>query len=485
MSACRDCNAPINWQKVGGRNVPLNPDASDHRDSCPNKPTSPCRHCGAETVYRFNEKKNPDGSKHECAGVVPSNLKRAARRHVSYSQVARFDACQLKSYFADVLELPDLEPRTAADAGTLAHAAHEHVIIERAKAKRLREPVTVQELHDALDLVLARERWTLGAVELARAHLEAAAPRLDMAFVASDEHGPIVERGIEVPLGDGVLAGSTVDFVEFVGSEIVNIVDLKFGAVIERSPADAFQVGLYLTWGHAMWPEKDVRLSLRYVTTDVDPIEVAWTREIEENAKALGRAYATKRRSKRENQDAWPATWGTHCGWCSYKGRCPEFKAHTNEVAQKAVVDVDLTTLEGALAALTFFRPLANVAKRIADKARDVAIPLVAHMLPKSGRGEVATADGRAYEVKFAIVEREGYTVQPTTYTTLDVKPIAPGALPGAAAEERGALVVANAAAANPTTSVPPEASPSPPTPTSPSGDPPATGPYTVETKDW
>lgn len=360
MSQCRSCGGEIaKWVVVGGRNVPSNEDGSDHRDSCPAR-----------------------------RGFVPEKLSRVPRRHCGMSQVTRYLRCPRQSYYADVLKLADGSDRTAAESGILVHAAIAYVAVERAKSGRLREPVTEADLLEACDGVVARGDWThLDAVPQARAQLATAAARIDFSFTAVDEHGPLVERGIEIPVGDGVLAGTTLDMVEYVGDAVL-LRDWKTSSHYDapETKGHDFQAGLSLAWAKQMWPDRDVRFVLDYVVLG-ETVEIPWSAELDDWARSRARAFVQRLRAKKDDDSelfGWPGRFGSHCNYCAYTKRCETFKVET----AKSLNDREPVTLDEVAEELYRWESVATVSGNYVEKLRRLGKKLASEALG-SNRGKL------------------------------------------------------------------------------------------------
>jgi len=428
---CRSCSAPIEWAEQGGKNVPLDPSGEDHRDSCATKKSSPCKKCGEEIVWRKGGPQGLDGERHECLGLVREEIKRPSRHHVSQYKIKRFLECERRSFFADVLGLRDKFTSDPMRAGKHFASAVEYVAVERAKKgdAALRAAMTVEELMAALEIVVGREEWTPESLARARAVMPLAAPKVDLSFVLVDEHGPWVERGFELPVGGGVIVGGVFDLVERVGDEIF-ISDFKAGDFRDHEAKSGPQVGLYLAAARLLWPDLGRRFVLRYVATDGKPEEILADVELEDNAKAVARGMVEKSRAMRENEKAWSATVGTHCGTCPFQSRCDAYKT----AIAIPPSDGDLPSrLEDLVPDLRRMSILANLAdarrKKLEKAARALAIP----ELDKSGRGEVA-----GFPIKLVSVNKDGYWVKPSSYQFLRVDDPKPGSAASISQEPKG-----------------------------------------------
>lgn len=388
MSArsCRDCGQPFTWGKrPDGRPKPVNPDGTDHAATCAAR-----------------------------QGQVPDRLKYPTAHHTSAWKLKAFSQCQ-KAYFHLVVEGLEVDDETEAkDAGKLAHGAIEGVAVRRVAAKDLASPVTAEELLASLDAVLLRERWAPESLDHAREILVASAPRIDLSCVAVDEHGPLVERRFDVPVGAGVLAGGILDLVELVGESLVVVRDWKTGAFREPNPEHLPAVGLYAAYAKSVWPEREVVVALDYLALGkVD--EIPWSPEIEDRAKALARAVVAKTRAKVEDATAWPATFGAHCARCPFKARCETFQV-AMEGVDGGVEWGDPQTLEELVPLVRHMSDVASVAKKLSDEWRERAKTLALGVVDRFGK---ATISGHA--IKLTERERAGYTVEPSTYLEIRI----------------------------------------------------------------
>lgn len=387
--ACRDCGQPFVWGKrPDGRPKPVNPDGTDHAATCAAR-----------------------------QGLVPDRLKYPTAHHTSAWKLKAFSQCQ-KAYFHLVVEGLEVADETEAkDAGKLAHGAIEGVAVRRVAAKDLASPVTAEELLASLDAVLLRERWAPESLDHAREILVASAPRIDLSCVAVDQHGPLVERRFETPVGGGVIAGGILDLVELVGDSLVVVRDWKTGAFREPNPEHLPAVGLYAAYAKSVWPERDVVVALDYLALGkVD--EIPWSPEIEDRAKALARAVVAKTRAKVEDATAWPATFGSHCARCPFKARCETFKESMGVLDGVLEGDTAIApvTLDGLIPAIRRMSDIANVAKKLADDWRDEAKALALGVVDRFGRAEVA-----GHRIKLSDRERAGYVVKPSRYVELRI----------------------------------------------------------------
>lgn len=382
---CNKCGGPIEFKQNRGRWIPINADGAEHRETCPAQ-----------------------------KGLVPSSLKRTTRHHTSQYKIKRFQECQLQAYFADVLELPEGQSTPEMQAGVLVHGAREFVAVERHKANALDVPATSADYLAALETVVGRESWSLEAVALARSIIHAQVAPVDLSFTLVDEHGPLVERAFELPVGDGVIVGGVVDLVERVEDEVI-LRDYKSGAWRDPSPESSPQTGLYLAWGRAVFGER-VRFSLDYLALGVSD-EVFWSPRIEDDAKAAARALVTKTRTKAEDESAWPATYGGACLRCAYTARCPEFKARTAVPSRSAK---DPETAEELAAAIHAMRPVANVSDGLVNRWTEKLKRLMADAPTERYEDE-----GKPKTVARATFG--GYPVRLTTYVQAPEKKIREG----------------------------------------------------------
>lgn len=403
---CRECGDPIDRDKQGGRNVPVNPGTkTDHRETCSAR-----------------------------QGQVPDRLKRPTAHHTSASKLKKFSECQFQ-FFLEVVREEKIERQTdAMDSGKLEHAAVEYVTVERAKALDFARPVTPEELHAALDVVVGREAFNAESLMHAREVLAKAAHKIDLAFVARDEHGPLVERKFELPVGAGVVVGGILDLVEFVGDDLALIRDYKGGQFREPRPEKSPAVGIYAEWASLLWPEREIRVVLQYLALDVeDEVRGEELLEARALAKSLARAVVTKARVRSQDDDAWPATFGGHCARCPYTAKCPTFQARMAE----PIGEHEPETLDELVDAIYRFGPVATVAAKKVQEWRKKAIELAAPALGASGRALVG-----GYPIRVKTITRKGYEVKTSTYQQLDVDDPSPEAV--AAEQERVAKLVAD-----------------------------------------
>lgn len=381
MSPCRECQEPIAWRSENGRNIPVDPvTKADHRDTCSAR-----------------------------RGLVPDRIKRPARHAISASRIKVHEECQRAYWYA--LEEKRDDSSTAMESGKLAHAAIEVVAVERARAGNLSAPVTVTELLEALDAVTIRERWSGESLADARETLTKSAHRIDLSFAGVDEHGPLVERGFETPVGDGVLAGGIVDLVEVVGDAII-VTDWKTGGFREPSPHRLPAVGLYAAWARSLWPGREVRVVLRYLSLDVDD-EVGGSdlERAEGDAKATARALVLKTRTKRANEAAWPGTFGGACVRCPFTARCETYQA-----AMSGDTAGEPRTAEELTAWIHRVAPVASTLSSLVSARRKALIEIVGPSVNAHGRMVVGN-----YPVRVKTISREGYMVKPSTYQQIDI----------------------------------------------------------------
>jgi len=352
-------------------------------------------------------------------GRVPDRLKRPVRHVLSPSAIERHDECQRRFYYERVvkvkLDAPD-ESSAPMDAGKLTHATIEAVAVERARTGDLARPVTADELLAALESPVApRERWTSGALAIARDVLARSAPRIDLSFVAVDEHGPFVERGFEMPVGEGALVGGIMDVVELVGDAVL-VRDWKTGQMREPDPVHAPAVGIYGAWARLLWPDREVHVILDYLALE-DESEVTGS-DLDRavgHATSVARALVAKVRAKAQDESAWPATFGGACATCPFSRRCETYQ----ERMKAPAADLEPETLGELVEAIYHLAPVATVAEKVVKRLRKKAIgPAVSARLDGDGRALV----GR-HPIRLRTVTRKGYTADATTYQVLDVDP--------------------------------------------------------------
>jgi hypothetical protein len=363
-------------------------------------------------VWRGNEPKDPKtNERHECEEKsTPERIKRPTRHATSAYKIKQHQECELAYFYRFVKELPGADT-FKIDAGKLGHAAIETVLVTRAREERLGDPVTEAELLAALDYVTARESWDAASLIHAREVLAKAAPRLDFSLIATDEHGPLVERGFEIPAGgDGIQVGGTVDAVEIVG-DTVNVMDWKSGAWRDPEPHKLPAVGLYAAWAKSLWPDRNIVVTLDYLWLERQDI-ISWSPALEENAKAVARALVNKTRLRASDEKAWSAAYGTHCARCPFSSRCPEFKARSEEDASAH----EPRTPAELAAAIHRFSPLATVATNKVKEWRDLLKKEGAALVGPSGNGMAG-----AFPIRISTRERSAYAVEASVYQVVDV----------------------------------------------------------------
>ncbi len=410
MSQCRTCRAPLNWLESGGKNVPIDPETGE-RHECPNQPLTPCRSCSQPTKWGKVEGRrglvDADGKKHACP-VGDTALARPVGHHISASRIEDHETCPRHYRFASILKLGRDESEQM-DAGKLAHAAIRQVLGARVHAKDVRSPVTPAELHAALDLVTARERWNAWAITRARTVLESCAARLDFSLAAVDEAGPVAERSVTVPAGQGILIGGAIDLVNLIGDDTGEIRDFKGGDHEVERAGEAVQVGAYLAWAKSVWPEREWFFVHDYIALGYEGRPIPWTQEREDNAKALARALVQKTRLHAGDSDKWPGNFGVpHCERCPFQSRCPEFQARMRETPD---VLAPRTPAELA-AAIHRFAPLATLATNAVAKWRDA---LKEHVGRVADTQTFTDDEGKVKTVGKATLG--AYPVRITTYT--------------------------------------------------------------------
>ncbi len=196
MSSCRDCDKPLIWRLIQGKNVPYNPDGQEHKLTCPSE---------RWTRWRVRQ------------GLVPGVFP------MSISRIGAYRRCPQLFYRRYVRHLPDPDS-SAAEFGREFHAyAAARIIASRDGQEPPPRPASprVESVYE----------WTAMC-----AALEA------QVWDASNVYG--VEQPIEyvwhdeamVVAFEGVLDLVTVDTAE--GSATIN--DLKTGWAVE-SPVELFQ----------------------------------------------------------------------------------------------------------------------------------------------------------------------------------------------------------------------------------------------------
>lgn len=442
-SKCRDCGLPLEWAATpAGKRLPLDPDTkADHRDTCPNRPLERCRDCGGPvrwtSVNGRRRPLNPEGTPHrETCPRVADSLRSPKGHHVSASRLHAHDECNQRFYLERVLELPVVvsDDTVAKDSGKLGHAAVESAGVVRARTNNL-AAFSAEELHGALDRVVAVERWSVESLAQARSVLATAAPKIDLSFAATDQHGPLLERKFsELALGDGVLAGGILDLVERYPSAVI-VSDWKFGQL--HNPDDhRVAAGFYGAVARSWFPGIEVRVLLHWLALDVEPTEFAG-RQLDAaigDARAAGLALVAKLMAKGNDPSAWPPTVGRACESCSFTSRCDAFQARRKALLDERAPELEPATLEEIAAELHRLDPLnaaANAVSNRVKKLRDAAKVLAAQVVQtrggKDGRAFGEALVGGRWPIKLMTSPRAGYTVEATVVQTIKIgDPIEP-----------------------------------------------------------
>ena len=259
-------------------------------------------------------------------------------QHLSYSRLARYEACPLSFKLGYIDKLPS-EPGMPARFGKCVHAVLENLLREHVQAE------VIGPLSEQRALELLQEQWTrdeliggweyLEATEIVRSFV-----RDEGVVDPADVLG--IEQPFEIQAGRFRVVGY-IDRADRLDGDGVLIRDYKtFRVIPDQQDVDgSLQLSLYAVAAKQLWPwAKYVKLELHMLRQGV---RMRTERTDAELDAAL--AYASSLGEQTEGTaTTFPPRLNSNCVYCDHRAQCPAFAQAL--VGRRTEVCEDMSDLE-------------------------------------------------------------------------------------------------------------------------------------------